>query len=192
MCWAYRFSKTDFVAANAELTNLHEGRVIRSGKESVILTMERGLPTWTTTRWGTMFPKENGGNQMIWNARDDKIKQKMEWRNMLGSRFVIPVDAYVENNPNETWYKGETGWLVGIFSRRRRNSATITEEGPDGTRRPILIQERDVIKWLSCESYDAMDLLRKIGRVSMAEADLFETKALEIEARSHVAVPRAA
>lgn len=192
MCWAYRFSKTDYVAANAELTDLHAGRVIRSGKESVILTMEKGLPTWTTIRWGTMFPKENGGNQMFWNAREDKIKKTIEWRNMLGSKFAIPIDAYVENNPDETWYKGETGWLVGIFSRRRMNSAVITEEGPQGERRPIIIQERDVIKWLACESYDALDNLKKMGRVIMEEADLFDSKSLGIEARSTVPVPRAA
>ena len=193
MCWAFRFADAATAAANESATTPHLGRITRAGQETPILVRRSGLPTWETIRYGMSFPKSGGGRQLIWNARDDKMDKVESWSRLMRQRFAVPVDAYVENAPGETWYVGPTAWMAGVFDTSRDGGAVvITEQGAGDERLPVLMSRQDALAWLAADHWDAMGVLAKASRVRFAEADLFAGKSLSTDARTTVPLRRAA
>lgn len=193
MCWAFRFAEFDVAADATNIAIPHLGRITRAGQQAAILTHRGGQPTWMALRYGLTFAKSGGGRQMIWNARDDKIDKIEAWSQMIRQRFVIPVDAFVENAPGETWYVGPQAWMVGLYDTDEDGGAvTITEQGPGDTRSPILIGTADAMAWLEAKQWNAIPGLGRASRIAFAEADLFEGKRLETDARTRIPLPKAA
>lgn len=193
MCWAYRFTNGGIAAAQETLAAPQIGRIIRAGQEAVVLTRRGGLPTWLQSRYGMSFPKSNGSRQLIWNARDDKLTTVETWAQLIRQRFAVPVDAYVENAPSETWHVGPTGWMLGFYDTDRNGGAVIvTEQGPTDERRPVLVGRDSALAWLAAQQWEALPLLATAPRVEFKEADLFEGKSLATDARTRVPIAKAA
>ena len=193
MCWAYRF-KNDAVAADgAQIAAPHAGRITRAGQEAALLTMKGGRPTWMLARYGISFPKSGGGRQLIWNARDDKLEKVETWARLIRQRFAVPVDAYVENAPGETWHVGSSAWMVGFYDEDPDGGAvTITEAGSGEERKPVLVGREDALAWLSSKPWSALEKLSEAPRIAFEEAGLFEMKSLSTDARTSVPLRRAA
>lgn len=193
MCWAYRFADAGIAADATNLAIPHAGRITRAGQEAAILVVRGGKLTWTTSRYGISFPKSGGGRQLIWNARDDKLETVETWSQLERQRFAIPIDAFVENAPGETWFVGQKAWMVGLFSTERDGgSVTITEQGPGDMRMPILVDTQHAVAWLEAKPWNARPGLARAPRLKYAEADLFEGKRLSTDARTTVPLPKAA
>jgi putative SOS response-associated peptidase YedK len=193
MCWAYRFADGGIAAANEAIAAPHAGRITRAGQETPMLVRRAGLPTWELSRYGMSFPKSGGGRQLIWNARDDKMDKVESWARLMRQRFAVPVDAYVENAPGETWYIGPVSWMVGVFDTSRDGGAVvITKQGQGDDRMPILLDRQDALAWLAADHWDALPGLLKAPSRTFAEADLFEGKSLATDARTTVPLRRAA
>ena len=193
MCWAYRFADGGIAAAQESIAAPHVGRITRAGQEASLLTRRGGLPTWMASRYGMMFAKSGGGRQLIWNARDDKLEAVETWARLIRQRFAVPVDAYVENAPGETWYVGPTSWMLGLYDvERDGGSVVITEQGPRDDRRPVLVSRDSAMAWLLAEQWEALPVLARSQRTRFMEADLFEGKRLATDARTTVPLPKAA
>jgi putative SOS response-associated peptidase YedK len=193
MCWAYRFAEPIISADATNIAIPHMGRIIRSGQEAAILAHRKGKLTWIKSRFGMSFPKSGGGRQLIWNARDDKLKTNETWTRLIRQRFAIPVNAYVENTPNEIWYVGNPAWLIGFYDTDQDGGAVVvTEDNGQGLRKPILIETDRVIPWLTAKQWAALPELERAPRAVFAEADLFVAKQLEADARTKVPLPNAA
>jgi putative SOS response-associated peptidase YedK len=193
MCWAYRFTDGGIAAAQENLAKPHNGRITRAGQEAVVLTRRGGIPTWLQSRYGIAFQKSGGGKQLIWNARDDKLDSVETWSQLIRQRFAVPVDAYVENAPGETWYVGQTAWMLGFYDTDRDGgTVVITEQGKGDERLPIMVGRETALAWLAAQQWEALPLLETAQRIRFSEADLFEGKMLATDARTHVPIPKAA
>jgi len=193
MCWAYRFKNDAVAAEGTEVAIPHSGRITRAGQEAALLTTKGGGLAWIVARYGISFPKSGGGRQLIWNARDDKLEKVETWARLIRQRFAVPVDAYVENAPGETWHVGSTAWMVGFYDEDSNGGAvTITEAGRGEERRPILIGRDDALAWLAAKPWSALEKLSEARRIEFCEAGLFEMKSLAIDARTSVPLRRAA
>lgn len=193
MCWAFRFAENTVMANNPAIATPHAGRITRAGKDAALLVREGDHLGWESRRYGISFPKVEGGSKLIWNARDDKIDKVETWYRLIRQRFAVPIDAYVESTPRETWHVGDAAWAVGIYSVTADGGAVIvTESDGSGGRRPILLDAEHAIAWIRAEQWDAMPHLHQAPRMAFRKADLFETKRLEADARSKVPLPRAA
>lgn len=192
MCWAYRTVDGGIVAKNEEIFTPHLGRITRSGKESAVLTMQDGEPSWIALRYGMMFPASGGGTRLIWNARDDKLKTVEAWFSMIRRRFAVPVDAYVENAPEETWHIGQTAWMVGLYDQKPGGGSVVITEQGGNERIPILVGKDAAARWLAAEQWAAIPGLAREKRIAYREADVFEAKMLEIDARTRVPLDKAA
>lgn len=192
MCWAFRMADGGVDAQGADLSAPFVGRISRAGQDAAVLVRERGSMSWTTMRYGLTFAKSGGGRQMIWNARDDKVDVVESWARLSKLRFAVPVDAYVENAPDERWFAGPPAWLVGYYDPDRDGGAAVlTEDGPHG-RMPVVVGADAAMEWLKADPWDALAVLRRAPRRRFDEADLFQAKRLEADARTRVPLRRAA
>lgn len=193
MCWAFRVADADGVVAdNSSAIASRAGRIVRSGQEGVALVKSKGRLTWMPHRYGMIFPKAGGGTQLIWNAREDKLDTVDSWTRLIRQRVAVPVDAYVENAPTETWLVGERGWMVGFFNTDRDGGMVFITGGDGEGRRPVIMSTADALTWLHAEQWDVRPHLAKAPRFDYREADLFESKRLSADARTTVPLPKAA
>lgn len=193
MCWAYRFADSGVAADATNLAIPHFGRITRAGQQAVVLVRRGGTLQWLASRYGLTFAKSGGGRQLIWNARDDKLNKVETWTQMIRQRFAVPVDAYVENAPGETWYVGPMAWMVGFYDTDEDGGCvTITEQGVGDERKPILVDGASAMAWLEAKQWNALPGIAAATRIVYTEADLFEGKRLGIDARTSVPLPKAA
>lgn len=194
MCWAYRSAATTIAAANAEISTPHHGRITSAGREASVLIHKGGITQWLAIRYGMQLPAAGRGMQLIWNARSDKLATVETWARLIRQRFAMPVDAYVENAPAETWHTGPTAWMVGFYDTDRDGGAVVITEGEvDGSRRlPVLVGEETAMEWLSATQWNAVPALMRSSRIAFREADLFASKALSADARTRVPLKKAA
>ena len=193
MCWAYRFAEDSIAADATNLAIPHYGRITRAGQKAAILVIRRGKLQWMESRYGMSFQKSGGGRQLIWNARDDKIDKIESWACLMGQRFAVPVDAFVEHAPGETWYVGPKAWMVGYYDTDEHGgSVTITEQGEGDARIPILVNGSHALAWLQAKEWEALPELKKASRIGYQEADLFEGTRLSTDARTTIPLPKAA
>ena len=192
MCWAYRVAISDIQAANEQVATPHEGRITRAGQEACVLMATGSSLTWTNTRYGITMAASGGGRQMVWNARDDKLDSMQQWTSLIRQRMAIPIDAYVENIPAETWFTGPTGWIIGFNDSEPHGGAVAITEQKGANRIPIVTDAAGALEWLNAKQWNALGKLSSIARIGFGEADLFESKRLAIDARTRVAIPRAA
>lgn len=192
MCWAYRVAAGDIAAINTPVSEPFVGRINRAGQETAVLMMKGGQPTWVPTRYGVQMPASGGGRQMVWNARDDKLKTLEQWSRLIRMRHVIPIDAFVENVPEETWYTGAPAWLIGLHDPYDAGGAVTITEQSGADRRPVVTDAAGARAWLQASQWDVIPTLGRINRIAYAEADLFESTSLSTDARTRVPLRRAA
>lgn len=196
MCWAYRVSPPSVTARvdalEYDVVTPHVGRITCAGKEAAVLVKRKGDIRWMATRYGMMLPQAGSGRQLIWNARDDKLDTVELWSRLVRQRFAVPIDAYVESSPVETWYTGPNAWMVGFFDVEVHGGAVALTEAAGDRRVPILIGQDAAMAWLEAQQWDAVPMLGKVGRTAFAEADIFAAKALSTDARTRVPLARAA
>lgn len=196
MCWAYRVSSpsqtAEIDALEYDLIAPHAGRITCAGKEAAMLVNRRGSLRWMSSRYGMLLPQAGKGRQLIWNARDDKLDTIELWARLIRQRFAVPIDAYVETAPAETWYVGPDAWMVGFYNTDDNGGAVTITEAEGDRRVPILIGRDAAMAWLEATQWDAMPSLARADRIRFAEADIFESKTLSTDARTRVPLAKAA
>lgn len=192
MCWAYRLRDAGLDAGKGSLAAPTVGQVVRAGQAAVVLIEERGGLEWMETRYGVMLHR-GGRRQLIWNARDDKIETSDTWTRLDRQRFAVPIDAYVENAPTETWFVGPQAWMIGYYDDERDGGCvTITETGIGADRIPVLVDAAAAKAWILADPWDAGDVMRAAARIVYDKADAAAAASLSAQARERSVVPRAA
>lgn len=192
MCWAYRLRDAGLDAGKDALAAPNVGQVVRAGQGAVVLIEERGGLEWMETRYGVMLHR-GGRRQLIWNARDDKIATSDTWTRLNRQRFAVPIDAYVENSPTETWFVGPDAWMIGYYDDDRDGGCvTITETGVGADRIPVLVDAAAAEAWIRADAWDAEDIMRAAPRIVYRKAEAGAAAALSTQARERSTVPRAA
>lgn len=190
MCWAYKAAESGIKGANVETQAPHVGRITRAGQSAAMLADHRGTLGWIPTRYGMTI--QIPASKLVWNARDDKLSTTEPWTRLVRQRCVVPIEAYVESKPAETWFIGPVAYLVGYFDRSTSGGWVAITEADGAGRRPVLVDEAAARAWLSAEQYEVEGLVGAMTRVGYAEADLFQAKALSADARTRVPLARAA
>ena len=191
MCWAFRAAKGGSSVDNHEIALPQAGRIVRAGQDAAVIAMRGGKLTWLTLRYGMMLNRL-GRRELVWNARDDRLETGENWSRLIRQRFAVPVDAYVESSPGETWRTGPIAWMVGLFDLDREGGTVAITEAKSGGRAPILLHGPDARAWLEAKQWSALPTLSAAPRTAFAEADLFTAKSLEVDARTRVPLRRAA
>lgn len=188
MCWGYRIAKAGITAEEGrDFHDAHVGRVTISGRETVMLTKQRGHLLWSTIRYGMMLSGDLGKKNLFWNARDDKLDVSEAWSRLIRQRCVVPIDAFVENNPKEEWHTGKTAWALGLYDTTPGGGMVlVTEDNGNGGRRPILTDLDGARSWINAKQWDAIEAMRKAARTIFTPADIFDAKTLAVEARTKV------
>lgn len=196
MCWGYRVAPatvtTAIDAEDYELIAPLIGRIACAGRETAVLVNRRAVTRWLPTRYGMMLPNAGGRRELRWNARDDKLDKVELWSRLIRQRFAVPIDAYVESAPNETWHVGPEAWLIGFYDTEPHGGSVAITEGDGDRRIPILVDRAAAMAWLGAKQWDAIPCLARATRIRYAEADIFEAKALSTDARTKVPLARAA
>lgn len=196
MCWAYRVAPatvtTKIEAEDYDLIAPLIGRIACAGRETVVLVNRKGVMRWLPTRYGMMLPNVGGRRELRWNARDDKLDTVELWARLVRQRFAVPIDAYVETAPVETWYVGPEAWMVGFYDTEPHGGSVAITEGHGDKRVPILVDRVTAMAWLTAKQWNAVPDVLRAARIRYAEADIFEAKSLSTDARTKVPLARAA
>lgn len=196
MCWAYRVAPatvtTKIEAEDYDLIAPLIGRIACAGRETAVLVNRKGVVRWLPTRYGMMLPNVGGRRELRWNARDDKLDTVELWARLVRQRFAVPVDAYVETAPVETWYVGPEAWMVGFYDTEPHGGSVAITEAHGDRRVPILVDRTTAMAWLTAKQWSAVPDMLRAPRIRYAEADIFEAKSLSTDARTKVPLARAA
>lgn len=188
MCWGFRFDIPDRARApGVEQVRSYHGRVATSGKTVPILRREAGQPTWSTARFGMML-RLGLSAKLIWNARRSSLRTNEQWARLIEQRVAIPINAFVQNEPERSWYVGQRAWLPALINRSPDGGVVVINEGHDGDGGgPILLDQSAAMAWLDAAPWDAIARLDG-ERASYALADVFTAAHLDRESSSRVPI----
>jgi hypothetical protein len=187
MCWGLQIDiPTNGRADGIADALAFNGRIATAGRPVPVLTGADGNRQWLTTTFGIGVHSQ-GAFKRFWNARKDALHTAHCWTPLLGQHAVIPITAYVDHSPEETWHLGERAWVPCLMRQGEGGGiAVITNDNQS----PILATQDDAIAWLNTKSWNVMQALSAMTPVDFVEADIFMHARLKADARSRVPIKR--
>ena len=187
MCWGLQID----IPANGKANGIDDvrgfsGRIATANRDIPVLVGRDGEREWITTTFGVGV-NSHGSFKRFWNARKEALHTAHCWTGLLGQHAIIPVTAYVENSPHETWHLGERAWIPALIKAGHgAGIAVITDENQS----PILTDQEHAIAWLNTARWNVMEALNKMPRQCFDEADIFMHARLKADARSRAPIQR--
>lgn len=185
MCWGLQID----IPANGRAKGIEQarefsGRIAIANRAVPVLIGADGDRHWNITTFGISI-HTHGGFKRYWNARKDALHTAHSWTSLLGQHAVIPVTAYVEHSPEETWHLGERAWMPALIRHGQGGGIAVIT---DIDQSPILTDQQHAIEWLNTKSWNVMEALDTMSRVTFGEADIFMHARLKADARSRVPI----
>ena len=194
MCWAIKNATSNILPDNDLLTSF-AGQNVGSGRQTVCIRRDHDALVATPTRFGMIPPNAMGRRDMFWNARIEKINKITIWTRLHRQRCVVPISAYCENRPAETWLSGAPAYLICFYDTHERDGGIVAITESDGTengRRPVVTDEAGALAWLEANHWDVTKVAQEVARVQYDELDLFESMRLSTDLRTTYRSPRQA